>query len=85
MENEPDSLAQFGLDAIDLRWTLKDIAAQRTWMINKQDVAWQDTTDPTVPSFDTILRIRPCPKILRIVPGNTIEIALSPPHVSKRH
>ena len=39
MENEPDSLAQFGLDAIDLRWTLKDIAAQRTWMINKQHVA----------------------------------------------
>jgi len=27
------------LDAIDLRWTLKDIAAQRTWMINKQHVA----------------------------------------------
>jgi hypothetical protein len=39
MENEPDSLAQFGLDAIDLRWTLKDIAAQRTLLINKQHVA----------------------------------------------
>jgi hypothetical protein len=36
MENEPDSLAQFGLDAIELRWTLKDIAAQRTLWINKQ-------------------------------------------------
>ena len=39
MENEPDSLVQFGLDAIDLRWTLKDIAAQRTLLINKQHVA----------------------------------------------
>jgi hypothetical protein len=38
-DNEPDSLAQFGLDAIDLRWTLKDIAAQRTLLINKQHVA----------------------------------------------
>jgi hypothetical protein len=36
MENDPDSLAQFGLDAIELRWTLKDIAAQRTLWINKQ-------------------------------------------------
>src|SRR4051812_27483012 len=27
MENESDPLAQFGLDAIDLRWTLKDIAS----------------------------------------------------------
>jgi hypothetical protein len=36
MESEPDPLAQLGLDAIDLRWTLKDIAAKRTWMINKQ-------------------------------------------------
>jgi hypothetical protein len=39
MENEPDRLAQFGLDAIDLRWTLKDIAAKRTWMINKEHLA----------------------------------------------
>jgi hypothetical protein len=30
-----DPLAQFGLDAIDLRWTLKDIASKRTWLINK--------------------------------------------------
>lgn len=39
MENTEDPLAQFGLDAIDLRWTLKDILAQRTWIINKQHVA----------------------------------------------
>jgi hypothetical protein len=30
-----DPLAQFGLDAIDLRWTLKDIASQRTWLIRQ--------------------------------------------------
>ena len=39
MENETDPLAQFGLDAIDLRWTLKDIAAKRSHMINKQHLA----------------------------------------------
>jgi hypothetical protein len=39
MENEQDRLAEFGLDAIDLRWTLKDIAAKRTWIINKQHLA----------------------------------------------
>ena len=39
MENDSDPLAQFGLDAVDLRWTLKDIAAKRTWMINKQHLA----------------------------------------------
>lgn len=39
MENEPDPLAQFGIDAIDLRWTLKDIAAKRAWIINKQHLA----------------------------------------------
>jgi hypothetical protein len=39
MENESDPLAQFGLDAIDLRWTMKDIAAKRTWMINQEHVA----------------------------------------------
>ena len=27
LEKQTDPLAQFGLDAIDLRWTLKDIAA----------------------------------------------------------
>jgi hypothetical protein len=36
MEYESDPLAQFGLDAIDLRWTLKDISAKRTLMINKR-------------------------------------------------
>ena len=35
MNNEADPLAEFGLDAIDLRWTLKDIAARRSWFINK--------------------------------------------------
>lgn len=29
-----DPLAPFGLDAIDLRWTLKDIESQRKWLIN---------------------------------------------------
>ena len=32
-------LAQFGLDGIDLRWTLKDIAAKRSWIINEAHVA----------------------------------------------
>jgi hypothetical protein len=39
MEDETDLLAQFGWDAIDLRWTLKDIAANRTWIINKEHLA----------------------------------------------
>ena len=39
MENSEDPLAQFGLDAIDLRWTLKDIAAKRSWLINEDHVA----------------------------------------------
>ena len=30
-----DPLAQFGLDAIDLRWTLKDIDSKRSLLINK--------------------------------------------------
>jgi hypothetical protein len=38
-EIEMNPLAQFGLDAIDLRWTLKDIAAKRLWMINKDHLA----------------------------------------------
>ena len=38
MTDEPDPLAQFGLDAIDLRWTLKDIQSKRTWMINQAHV-----------------------------------------------
>ncbi len=36
MNNKDDPLTQFGLDAIDLRWSMKDIAAKRSWMINKQ-------------------------------------------------
>jgi hypothetical protein len=36
MENETDPLGQFGLNAIDLRWTLKDIAAKRSWIIERQ-------------------------------------------------
>jgi len=32
MQDEGDPLEQFGLEAIDLRWTLKDIVAKR-WMI----------------------------------------------------
>ena len=39
LEKETDSLAQFGLDAIDLRWTLKDIAAKRNLLVNKQHLA----------------------------------------------
>ena len=39
MNNEADPLAQFGLDAIDLRWTLRDIAARRSWFINKDHLA----------------------------------------------
>ncbi len=39
MENSEDPLAQFGLEAIDLRWTLKDIAAKRSWMINADHVS----------------------------------------------
>ena len=39
MENNEDPLAQFGLDAIDLRWTLKDIAAKRSWMINEAQLS----------------------------------------------
>ena len=33
--DKSDPLAHFGLEAIDLRWTLKDIASQRSWIINK--------------------------------------------------
>ena len=35
MENDLDLLAQFGSNAIDLRWTLRDIASKRAWIINK--------------------------------------------------
>jgi len=39
MRTESDPLGQFGLDAIELRWTLKDIAAKRAWIIHKQHLA----------------------------------------------
>ena len=39
MNNELDPLAQFGLDAIDLRWTMRDIAGKRWEMINQAHVA----------------------------------------------
>jgi hypothetical protein len=39
LENETDPLAQFGLDAIDLRWTLMDITGERSRIINKQHLA----------------------------------------------
>ena len=39
MANEADPLAQFGLEAIDLRWTLRDVAARRSEMINKAHLA----------------------------------------------
>jgi len=38
MKPDDDPLVQFGLDSIDLRWTLKDIAAKRSWIINKVHV-----------------------------------------------
>jgi hypothetical protein len=34
-DQQDDPLAEFGLDAIDLRWTLKDIGSKRTLVINK--------------------------------------------------
>ncbi len=39
MSDETDPLAQFGLDAIELRWTLKDVASKRKWMINQTHLA----------------------------------------------
>ena len=39
MENETDPFVWFGLDAIDLRWTLMDIAGERSRIINKQHLA----------------------------------------------
>jgi hypothetical protein len=66
MENESDPLAKFGLDAIDLRWTLKDIAAKRAWLINKQHLARpidlglvemrEDVPYPTIAGLNTVWR-----------------------------
>lgn len=41
MQDSDDPLAQFGLEAIDLRWTLKDIAAKR-WTLTPLDPAHLD-------------------------------------------
>jgi hypothetical protein len=34
MSTVSDPLAPFGLDAIDLRWTLRDVASNRSLLIN---------------------------------------------------
>jgi hypothetical protein len=39
MTKGPDPLLQSGFDPFDLRWTLRDIAARRSWMINKEHLA----------------------------------------------
>ena len=39
MEENEDPLARFGLDAIDLRWTMKDIVAKRWLLLNQAHVA----------------------------------------------
>ena len=39
MTGEADPLAQFGLEAIHLKWTLRDIAARRSKMINQDHLA----------------------------------------------
>lgn len=38
MQNDSNPLAQFGLEAIDLRWTLKDIAGKRWLILNQAHV-----------------------------------------------
>lgn len=38
MQHDEDPLAKFGLDAIDLRWTMKDIAGKRWHMSNQAHV-----------------------------------------------
>ena len=38
MEDHEDPLKEFGLDAIDLRWTMKDIASKRWWIVNQTHV-----------------------------------------------
>jgi hypothetical protein len=39
MTSESDPLARFGLDAIHLKWTLRDIAARRSKMIDRDHLA----------------------------------------------
>jgi hypothetical protein len=38
MEDNEDPLARFGLDAIDLRWTMKDVAGKRWFILNQAHV-----------------------------------------------
>jgi hypothetical protein len=38
MQSDEDPLSQFGLEAIDLRWTLKDIAGKRWLILNQAHV-----------------------------------------------
>ena len=39
MDDNEDPLARFGLDAIDLRWTMKDIAGKRWFILNHTHVS----------------------------------------------
>ena len=39
MEDNDDPLARFGLEAIDLRWTMKDIAGKRWLIVNQAHVS----------------------------------------------
>jgi hypothetical protein len=39
MNKGADPLLHAGFDPYDLRWTLRDIAARRTWLINKEHQA----------------------------------------------
>jgi len=39
MSKDTDRLAAVGFDPIDLKWTLRDVAAKRTWFINKEHLA----------------------------------------------
>jgi hypothetical protein len=38
LQSDEDPLAEFGLEAIDLRWTLKDIAGKRWSILNQAHV-----------------------------------------------
>jgi hypothetical protein len=38
-QDNEDPLARFGLDAIDLRWTMKDIAGKRWLIVNQAQVS----------------------------------------------
>jgi hypothetical protein len=38
MDDNEDPLARFGLEAIDLRWTMRDIAGKRWFILNQAHV-----------------------------------------------